>query len=143
MGMGAKTKGWIKNKDTGELMSFQFNPEKNTYGRTAVYKTIGSAGTDYPLTAFIRGEARTFSVPLFLYDRPYTGYIPQIMSFLNKLLPSESSGIVRYNAPPVVTFCYGRFIKDCVVESMEVEEQEFDGELDVIQSSVTLTLRQV
>ena len=140
--VGAKTKGWIKNNTTGVKKKFQFNPTDLSYSRGASYVDISAPGMAYPDTQFVKGNSRSFSVPLFLYDNPYTGVIEKYMDFLNDFLTPEknSSG---YTKPPIMTFCYGYFVRKCVLEDLDILIELFDKNGKPTQAVFTLQLRQV
>lgn len=140
--VSAKTKGWIKNNDTGEKMSFQFNPTNLAYSRGVSYADISAPGMAYPDTQFVKGEARSFPVTLFFYDNPNTGVIKKYMSFIGGFLTPEtnSSG---YTKPPTMTFCFGYFIRKCVLEDLSINVELFDDNGEPTQATFILQLRQV
>lgn len=140
--ISAKTKGWIKNNETGELKKFQFNPTDLSYSRKASYEDISAPGMAYPEAQFVKGEARIFSVNLFFYDNPNTGVINKYMKFLNSFLPPETNRS-GYTRPPTMTFCFGYFIRRCVLEDLSTLIELFDEDGEPIQASFTLQLRQV
>lgn len=140
--VSAKTKGWIKNNDTGKKMPFQFNPTNLEYSRGASYSDISAPGIAYPDTQFIKGEARSFSVPLFFYDNPNTGVIKKYIKFIEGFLTPETNA-KGYTRPPLMTFCFGYFIRKCVLEDLGVNIELFDDNGEPIQATLTLQLRQV
>ena len=140
--VGAKTKGWIKNNVSGKKMSFQFNPTTLEYSKSATYTDISAPGMPYPDTQFVKGNVITFPVTLFFYDNPCTGVIQNKLDFLNKLLPPETNKS-GYTKPPDITFCYGYFIRKCVLESLSVVIEQTDESGEPTQAVVTLQLRQV
>lgn len=139
---GAKVKGWIKNQDTGAIMSFQYNPESFDHSRAATYVEIVAPGMQYPLTQFVRGNAREFSVELFLHDIPFSGVIPNYLSFLESFLPPEIN-VDGYTKPPELLFCYGTFVKNCVLEELGQDDEMYDDYLRPLQTRFSLKLRQV
>lgn len=140
--VSAKTKGWIKNNDTGKKMSFQFNPTNLEYSRGASYSEISAPGMAYPDTQFIKGNLRNFSVPLFFYDNPNTGVIKKYIDFYSEFLPPETNKS-GYERPPTMTFCFGYFIRKCVLEDLSVAIELMDENGEPIQATLTLQLRQV
>ena len=140
--VGAKTKGWIKNNVTGKKMSFQFNPTELSYSRGATYVDISAPGMAYPNTQFVKGNVRSFPVPLFFYDNPNTGLIKQYLNFIGGFLTPETN-TKGYTKPPDMTFCYGYFIRKCVLEDLDIQIERIDDDGEPIQASVTLQLRQV
>lgn len=140
--MSHVTKGWIKNKDTGKKMSFQYNPTTLSYSRGASYVDISAPGMPYPSTQFVKGNARSFSVPLFFYDNPNTGVIKKYIDFLGSFLPPETN-TQGYTKPPEMTFCYGYFIRRCVLEDLNISIERINANGEPIQATITLQLRQV
>ena len=123
--VGAKTKGWIKNNDSGVKMSFQFNPTNLSYSRGVSYTDISAPGMPYPDTQFVKGNARSFPVTLFFYDNPDTGLIKKYMNFIGGFLTPETN-VKGYTKPPVMTFCYGYFIRKCVLEDLSIDMERMD-----------------
>lgn len=139
---GAKTKGYIKNRVTGETKSFLFNPSELSFSRGATYSETSSPGLSYPLTQYVRGNLITFNVPLYIYDKPYSGLVLEWESFLNNFVPptiNDSS----YIKPNDLLICMGSFIRECVMESLETHYTEFNVALDPTEATFTLQLRQV
>ena len=139
---GAKFKGWIKNNDTGGKKSFQYNPTSLEYSRSATYSEISSPGMAYPSTQYVKGEYQTFSVELFMYDRPCTGKIRTFEKFLNGFLPAQKNS-KKNKRPPSMTLCMGYFIKKCILESLTVSIETFDDTGKPTQARFTLSLKQV
>lgn len=140
--VGAKTKGWIKNNDSGEKKSFQFNPTTLDYSRGASYADISAPGMAYPDTQFIKGNARSFPVSLFFYDNPNTGVIKKYIEFFDGFLTPETNKS-GYTKPPTMTFCFGYFIRKCVLEDFSVSIEVMDENGEPTQATLTLQLRQV
>lgn len=139
---GAKTKGYIKNKVTGEIKSFMFNPSELEFERSATYSEISAPGLSYPITQYVRGNILTFSVPLYIYDRPYSGEVKLWEDFLNKFVPPtvNTSG---YTKPDEMLFVMGDFIRSCVADSLTTHYTSFTGNLIPNEATFTLNLRQV
>lgn len=139
---GAKLKGWIKNNDNGKIMPFQFNPTTLDYSRGASYSESSAPGMPYPITQFIKGESRSFTIPLFLYDDPYKGVIDEYIKFFEEALPPEVNS-VSYTRPPELTICYGYFIKKCVLENLSISILTFDSNQKPVMADISLQLKQV
>lgn len=140
--VGAKTKGWIKNNVSGEIRNFQFNPTNLSHSRGASYAEISAPGMSYPNTQYVQGQSRVFPVELFMYDGTGTRQIESFESYLMTFLPPETNvgGFVK---PPDMTFCYGYFIRKCVLENLDVMIEELDNKGGPIVARFTLQLRQV
>lgn len=135
-------KGWIKNNESGDKMSFQYNPTVLSYSRGVTYADISAPGMPYPLTQYVKGNVRTFPVDLFFYDSPNTGAIKKHIKFFEGLVPPEDNS-VKFTRPPTVTFCYGYFIRKCVVENLTINIDQTDSSGEPIQALISLQLRQV
>ena len=143
MGQGARTKGWIKNNVTGELKNFQFNPEKHSYGRGSSFSEVSSPGLPYPLTQWVKGNLREFSVELYLHDAPVqTGTILDFTNFIGRFLPPETN-VKGYKKPPSMTFCFGIWIRQCVLTNLDITWERTDDAGRPIEARFNMTLRQV
>ena len=139
---GAKTKGYIKNNSTGDIMSFMFNPSELEFSRSATYSEIASPGLSYPLTQYVRGNAIEFSVPLKVYDRPFTGEVQKWESFFENFVPPTDNSI-PFVKPADLTFVMGNFIRTCVISSIGTHYTSFTADLLPDEAEFTLNLRQV
>lgn len=139
---GAKTKGYIKNRSTGVIKNFMFNPAELSFDRGATYSEISSPGLSYPLTQYVRGNILTFSVPLYIYDKPYSGEVKAWEDFLNSFVPPtvNASG---YTKPDEMLFVMGNFIRSCVVDTLSTNYTSFTSDLLPNEATFTLSLRQV
>ena len=140
--VGARTKGYIKNLDTGNILNFQYNPETFEYSRGATYVEMVAPGMSYPTTQYVHGNARTFPIELFLFDKPYSGIIDSHKDFIEGLLPPETNDS-SYTRPPSMLFVYGDFIKKCVLEELNIKIEEYDTWGRPTMARFTLTIRQV
>lgn len=142
--VSAKTKGWVKNNETGEVRYFMFNPTDFEYSRAVSYNDISSPGMRYPGTQFCCGNAREFTIDLFLYDRPYTGKIDKdYMLFFGALLTSETNKSWDNKKPPSFTFCLGYFVRICVLTSLTIKIEMWDSDMNPVQARFTCQIRQV
>lgn len=141
--VGAKTKGWIKDNVTGEIMNFQFNPTNLQYPRSTNYANVTSPGMAYPGTQFVSGEIREFSVELYIYDRPSTGKMKETSEFLGKLLMPETNVANMRKKPDDFTLCIGYFVRQCVLKSLDINVTLFDENLQPVEAYYTLEIRQV
>lgn len=140
--VGAKEKGIMKNLDTGKSMKFQYNPENFEYSRGATYSEIVAPGMSYPLTQYVHGNARSFPIELFFFDKPSKGVITKYRKFIEGFLPPEYDN-AKYKTPPIMLFTYGYFIKKCVLEDLAIKIEEYDEWGNPTIARFTLTLRQV
>ena len=138
----AKTRCYVINNDTNAKLVFQFNPTSIPYSRGANYQSIESPGMSYPLTQYVGGQVREFSFEVFYYDRPYSGRIDEARRFLESLMPPEEN-VESFTRPPSFTFAYGYFVKTLVLINLDVKDDWLDENGRPIQTTFTLTVRQV
>lgn len=134
-------KAYLINNDSKEKREFQYNPESVPYTREANFNDINSPGMCYPLTQFNGGKVREFEVKFLMYDRPYTGKIDSMRTFLEGLMPPEFNA--DYLRPPVVTFAYGYFVRNCVVKKLSVNDEILDEQGRPTMTEFTLSFRQI
>ena len=139
---GAKTKGYLKNNNTGERLAFFYNPSELEWNRSATYQEISSPGLSYPMFNYVRGNSTQFSVPLKVIDNPSTGLVSKWEEFLNRLLPPDTNNST-YSKPDELTIVMGNFIKECYLESLNTKYEQWDSDLIPTECTFTLTLRQV
>lgn len=139
---GARTKGYIKNNNTGEKKFFFFNPTEIEFERGATYQEISSPGLSYPLFTYVRGNSISFSLPLKVIDKSSEGLIKDWEEFLDKFLPPTTNSS-SYKKPDEATIVMGSFIRECLIESLNTKYEEFDSNLIPTECTFTLSLRQV
>lgn len=135
-------RGFIYNMETKVKTEFQYNPETLQYSRGVSYNDISAPGIPYPLTQFGQGNIRSFNVELFFYDKPYTQLINQKMIEIGKFLTPETN-VKGYKRPPIMMFVFGYFIRQCVLENLDILIEEFDYDGNPTMARFTLQLRQV
>ena len=139
-GRGARTKGYILNGVKGEKRLFLYNPSEISFSRSANYSEIKSPGLSNPLTQYINGNSMQFKFPLFLYDKPYSGLIPNWQRFLDNFLPPDWNNI-NFKKPDWLMIAMGNFIHRCVVMSIDYSYTEFNQTLYPTVGTITLNLK--
>lgn len=142
MSTGAKIKGWIKNLESGGMHSFQYNPEIFSRSRSASFVGYTSPLCPYPIIHYAGGIGVTIPLRLFMYDKPCTGTIKAFIEFLNGLLPPEYM-TASFKKPPKVLFCYGNFVKTCLLESYTIDISEYDESGQETIADITLSFLQI
>ena len=155
---GAKNKGWIMNTVSGTKKSFIFNPTTFEHGKGATYAETSSPGMSYPMHQYVKGEARVFSIELYMYHN--TGVagdvianmgnklnlggnpITEFVSFLEEFMPPDND-VAGYTKPPELIFCYGSFIKRCVMQDLKLIYTRYSMTGTPIEAKAQITLRQV
>ena len=140
-GRGARTKGYIVNSSKGVKRLFLYNPSEISFSRSANYSEIKSPGLSVPLIQYINGNASNFKFPLYFYDKPYTGIIPNWEKFLADFLPPKSNAAF-YRKPDWLLLAMGNFIQNCIVESIDYNYTEFNSvNLYPTVGTITLNLK--
>ena len=140
MGVGATKKGYIKNKSTGKVKQFLFNPGGFSDDRSVTFQEISSPGSNYPRFQYVKGDSRSLSLSLFLRNTK-NGTVKDYLNFLEEFLPDSKSS--RFNKPPILIFAMGSDVRECILTSISRDFEEFDKNLEVKQASVTLSLVQL
>lgn len=138
MGVGASKKGYIKNKTTGKVKEFLFNPESISDSRSVVFNEISSPGSSYPRFQYVKGDARSLSLNLFLRDTK-KGTVKDYLDFLEGFLPKGG----RFSKPPVLIFAMGSDVRECILTDYQRNFEEYDKNLNPTQVSVVLSLVQL
>lgn len=138
MGKGAKTKGYLKDLKTGGIKKFIYNPNSFSTSRGAEYMEISSPGSSYPQFQYVRGEAKSVNLDLFLRSNN-SWEVQSYVDFLNSLLPSEDSNS-RFKKPNPVLFSFGSFVEKCIVLEVGVDYEDFDSSLNPTQAVAKLKL---
>jgi hypothetical protein len=121
----------------------KFNPGEYSLQRNMFYAEVQVPGLAMPLLQFVRGEAQTMSLELFLdaSDRPDTRSggkgIENDIAALRKLVTIQS----ELHAPPIIRFQWGFQHFDGVVTNYGEKFVLFDLEGNAIRARVTLQLK--
>ena len=138
MGVGATKKGYIKNKSTGKVKEFLFNPESISDSRSVSFNEISSPGSSYPRFQYVKGEARSLSLNLFLRNTK-KGTVKDYLDFLEGFLPKGG----RFSKRPVLIFAMGSDVRECILTDYQRTFEEYDKNLNPTQVTVTLSLTQI
>ena len=137
MGKGATNKGFIKNVKTGEIQNFLFNPSNFSDDISVTFNELGSGGAVKNKHQFITGSNRVIDLNLFLRSKD-SSKIEEFKNFLEDFLP-----ITRFVSPPQLLFCFGTYIKKCMLLDLKRDWTDFNQELQVTEMSIKLSLKEV
>jgi hypothetical protein len=120
-----------------EGIAVMFNPTEYTVSRGVSYAEIAVPGLQVPLLQFVRGDAQTLSVELFL-DRTDTGEsievdLEQIRQFV--LIDEE------LHAPPVCEFQWGDVTFQGVITQLQERYALFDEAGHVLRARLTVSFK--
>lgn len=135
MGVGATVKGYIKNKTTGEVKNFLFNPSDFSDSRSVNFSEISAPGSSYPKFQYVSAGARSFSLVLYLVDTA-KGSVQDYLTFLEGFLPKGD----RFNKPPILIFAMGTDVRECLLQTLDRSFSDFDANLNKKEATVTLSL---
>lgn len=138
MGVGAKKKGYIKNKTTGEVKSFLYNPSDFSDSRSVNFAEISSPGSSYPKFQYVSTGARTFTLNLYLTDTK-KGTVADYLTFIEKFLPKGS----KFSKPPVLVFAMGTDVRECLLQSLDRSFTDFDANLNKKEVTLSLSLVEI
>lgn len=135
MGVGAKKKGYIKNKTTGEVKNFLYNPSGFSDSRAVTFSEISSPGSSYPKYQYVKSGARTMTLDLFL-SKTKKGTVSDYLKFLEKFLPTGA----KFQKPPIMIVALGSDVRECILTQLDREFTDFDTELNPTMVTVSLSL---
>ena len=147
----ALTKATLTNKTTGHELQVMFNPSEYSISRNMNYAEVQVPGLTTPLLQFVRGEAQTLSLELFL-DASDRLNIGKTSSGQNAPLGIETEidalrSLVeitkKTHAPPVVEFTWGAETKAFrgVITSYTEKFVLFSQTGTALRARVTLQLK--
>lgn len=136
MGVGAKTKGYIKVIETDEVKKFQYNPSEFTDGQIFNYNILSSPCSNYPKFHYVGTGERTIS--LSLYIRGTDGEPQDYVNFFEGLKAKK-----RFDMPKIIIFAFGTYIKKCIITSMDRQFTEFNEDLSPKEVTISLSLTEV
>ena len=136
MGVGAKTKGYIKVVETGQIKKFQYNPSDFTDGQIFNYNILSSPCSNYPKFHYVGSGERTFSISLFI--RGTKGEPQNYLDFFENL---RAKG--RFDMPKLVIFAFGNYVKKCIITEIDRQFTDFNEDLSPREVTISLSLTEV
>lgn len=135
-------KGYLKNNVTGGFMEFLYNPESMNYNRAIRFSTISSPGNSYPVFQYVGGDAKSYSIDLFLFDKSGDNKVTEHIKFIEALCP-PAQAYTPFKKPPTFILAYGRIADICLLESYDVSETAHDKNLNPTIATVKLSIKKV
>ncbi len=125
----------------GEV-EFQYNPEKFLDDIAVEWGEIRGAGMSYPINVYSGGKTRTISFTFYLDGVDDPLYLRKMVNNLHSYIPAaKQGGIYQFHSPPPIPFVLGWFVKECLLESMQIEYTAFTLDLQPLRATVNATLR--
>ncbi len=120
------------------LVTAKFNPSEYQIQRNVNYAEVQVPGLQMPLLQFVRGEAQTLQVELFLDNSDRTsGSVHDDLQALRGLVTIKG----ELHAPPVVQFAWGGESFQGVVTGYTEKFVLFDRSGNVLRARVTLAFK--
>lgn len=136
--MSTVKKGYIKNKDTGKVKSFLYNPSDFSDSKSTTFGEISAPGSSYPRFQYINGGARTVSFDV--YVRGKASEVNSHLNFLEEFLPKRGT---KFSKPPILIFAMGSYVKECILQDIGRNFTRFDNNLNATEVTVSLKLTEV
>ena len=114
-----------------------FNPTDYGIDRGASYAELQVPGLKTPILQFVRGEAETLSLDLFLDATDKRQPVKQALDALRKFVQIDEN----LHSPPVCLFEWGDVSFQGVVTSLKEKFNLFDASGKVTRARVTLSLK--
>lgn len=138
MSKGAKMKGYIKHRNSGKTMTFMFNPETLSERSSVTFNEISAPGSSYPRTQYVKGESTSIPLELFLFDTK--GGVESFITFIKTFLPMRNN---KFDKPSVAIFALGSYVRECVIESIDIQRKRWDTNLVCIEATINLSFKEV
>jgi hypothetical protein len=132
-----KAKLWNVSIPNPTCVEVMFNPTDYGIDRGASYAELDVPGLDTPILQFIRGEAQTLSLTLFLDGSDGRQPVIKALNQLRAFVTIDGN----LHAPPICLFQWGDQSFQGVVTSLKEKFSLFDSSGNVVRATVTLSLK--
>jgi hypothetical protein len=121
----------------------QFNPTEYGIDRGASFAELQVPGLRTPLLQFVRGEAQTLNLELFVDGTDTRGSVVETDTVESRLAALRTFVEIdrELHAPPVCEFSWGAVTFQGVVTSFKEKYSLFDESGRILRARVTLTLK--
>jgi nucleoid-associated protein YgaU len=133
----AKAKLWNVSVQNPTFTEVMFNPTDYGIDRGANYAELDVPGLKTPILQFVRGEAQTLSIALFLDGSDARKPVKDALKALRQFVCIDG----ELHSPPVCLFEWGDVRFQGVVTSLKEKFSLFDPSGNVIRATVTLSLK--
>ncbi len=145
---GGSEKAFFTNADkTSEVFHVQFNPKEFKLDEKAAWKDSGEHENARPLLTYEKGEPTKVGMDL-IFDTTDTGencydtYVKKLRAFLSTSVDVKDPENDVAKRPPYLTFTWGAFNFDCVVESVATTFLMFKADGTPLRAKVSLGLKE-
>jgi nucleoid-associated protein YgaU len=133
----AKAKLWNVSVNPPVATEVMFNPTDYGIDRGANYAELDVPGLKTPILQFVRGEAQTLSLSLFLDSSDARQSVEDALQALRQFISING----QLHAPPVCLFEWGEVQFQGVATSLKEKYSLFDSAGNVVRATVTLSLK--
>jgi len=133
----AKAKLWNVSVNPPVATEVMFNPGDYGIDRGASYAELDVPGLKTPILQFVRGEAQTLSLSLFLDGSDARKPVKAALAALRKFVSING----ELHTPPVCLFVWGDVRFQGVVTSLKEKFSLFDNDGKVVRATVALSLK--
>lgn len=123
------------------FLQFQYNPSSFKDSQGVSYAEISSLGISYPILQYTGGVTRSISFDIYVNGVAGDGgpdVVYRTRNVLESFLPKPGN---MFNAPPTFLFAFGSFIKECVLESLDIEYTLFTPQLEPLEATFSVVLK--
>ena len=128
------TKGTLGGKP------FLYNPASFQDSISVNYNEVQTCGMSYPALVYGGGAQRSINFDIYLNDKVEPGITRSFISHLHSYIPPAKKTGYQFKAPKKIVFSFGWFVKECYVQSMEIDYSAFSPQLQPIEATVNITL---
>jgi len=148
---GGSEKAFFTNADnSGEVFYVQFNPKEFKLDDKAAWKDSGEHENTQPLLTYEKGDPTKVGMELIFDttdvesgdDNCYDVYVKKLRSFLQTSIDQKDEEGNETKRPPYLTFQWGSFTFDCVLESIATTFLMFKADGTPLRAKVTLGLKE-
>ena len=133
----AKAKLWNVSVDPPVATEVMFNPTDYGIDRGANYAELDAPGLKMPILQFVRGEAQTLTLSLFLDGSDARKPVKDALKALRQFISINGD----LHTPPVCLFVWGDVRFQGVATSLKEKFSLFDSDGNVVRATVTLSLK--
>ena len=128
---------WTVSVNPPTFTQVMFNPTEYDIDRGANYAELDVPGLSTPILQFIRGDAQTLNLSLFIDSFDSRQAISDALAALRAFVTIDGD----LHSPPVCLFQWGDQSFQGVVTSLKEKFSLFDSDGNVIRATVTLSLK--
>ena len=119
---------------------FLYNPTSFKDNTSINYNEVQTCGMSYPAFVYGGGQSRVLTFEIYLNDQVEKGITRSFISHLRTFLPPERKSGYQFKAPKTLVFSFGWFVKECRLQSVDIDYTAYSPQLQPIEATATVTL---